>query len=93
MLLSRSSSGIYFLFGGATILTVAVTAVLMPETRGRDLETIGETFGLHRATDMPVIRGLNALGSRMRKLMGFSRGGAVPVSQAENRGIELQARL
>lgn len=92
MLLSRTSSGLYILFGGATILTVAVSAVYMPETRGRDLEAIGETFGLHRATDMPVIRGLRALGSRIRRMIGIALGRTGADSQADNQGIELEVR-
>ena len=74
-------------------MTVAVTALYMPETRGRDLETAGETFGLHRATDMSVVRGLRAMGSRMRKLIGASRGQRGLAPQAENQGIELEHRL
>ncbi|MCJ1262955.1 hypothetical protein MMC22_002825 [Lobaria immixta] len=92
VVLSRTSSGLYFLFGGATILTVAVTVVYMPETKGRDLETIGETFGLHRATDMPLFRGLRALGSRMREVTGLTRGRTGHVPQAESQGSELEVR-
>jgi hypothetical protein len=40
VILSRSSYAVYFFFGGATILTIAVCMLYMPETRGRDLEDI-----------------------------------------------------
>ncbi|MCJ1365610.1 hypothetical protein MMC16_004735 [Acarospora aff. strigata] len=87
VLLSRSSSGIYFLFGGTSILTVAVCAVCMPETRGRDLEAIGETFGLHRAMDMPMARRLRSLGSQLRRMVGVR---SEPRRLPEvDRGIEL----
>ena len=94
MLLARSSSGIYFLFSGATILTVAVSVLYMPETRGRDLEAIGEMFGLHRAADMPVVRGLRSLGSRIGRMVGIpgsaSRGHVL--SEVQDQGIELGVR-
>ncbi|KAI9877728.1 MAG: hypothetical protein M1830_003004 [Pleopsidium flavum] len=93
VLLSRSSSGIYFLFGGALILTIAVSAVYMPETKGRDLEAIGETFGLHRAMDMPVIRGLRSLGSRIKKMVGVGSEPKGYFPEGENQGIELERRL
>ena len=64
----------------------------MPETKGRDLEAIGETFGLHRAVNMPVIRGLRTLGNRIRKVVGGG-GGLRRVPEVENQGIELQLRL
>ena len=44
MLLSRSSYGAYFLFGGLSLLTTLVLASYMPETRGERLETIQEIF-------------------------------------------------
>ncbi|KAL1304710.1 hypothetical protein AAFC00_003658 [Neodothiora populina] len=42
--LAHSSFGVYFLFGVASLLTVAVCAVLMPETRGKTLEEISAAF-------------------------------------------------
>ncbi|KAI9718779.1 MAG: hypothetical protein M1812_003953 [Candelaria pacifica] len=42
--LASSSFGVYFLFGGASILTVIVCTIFMPETRGRSLEAIDESF-------------------------------------------------
>lgn len=44
VLLSKSSFGVYFLFGGCTLLTAVVCAVSMPETRGRSLEDVDEAF-------------------------------------------------
>ncbi|KAI2603770.1 general substrate transporter [Hypoxylon sp. NC1633] len=43
-LLARSSYGAYFLFGGCTLLTAAVCAVFMPETRGQSLGDIDRAF-------------------------------------------------
>lgn len=42
--LAQSSYGVYFLFGGACIFTVAVCIVFMPETRGKTLEDIDASF-------------------------------------------------
>lgn len=44
ILLSRSSFGAYFLFGGCTIVTVIVCALLMPETKGKSLDEIEQAF-------------------------------------------------
>lgn len=38
--LAHSSYGVYFLFGGACLLTVLVCVFFMPETRGKTLEDI-----------------------------------------------------
>ena len=92
VLLARSSSGVYFLFGGSSFLTVAVCIMYMPETEGRDLETIGETFGLLKVADMPLIRGLTSLTSRVGKKVGIQRGPSGHASLAENREIELESR-
>jgi sugar porter (SP) family MFS transporter len=42
--LQRSSSGIYFMFGAASLLTVVVCATEMPETKGKTLEEIDGAF-------------------------------------------------
>jgi sugar porter (SP) family MFS transporter len=42
--LAKSSYGVYFLFGSAALLTVVVCALWMPETKGRSLEDIDESF-------------------------------------------------
>ncbi|THX96328.1 general substrate transporter [Aureobasidium pullulans] len=42
--LEQSSSGIYFMFGAASLLTVVVCAGGMPETKGKTLEEIDEAF-------------------------------------------------
>jgi MFS family permease len=44
ILLSKSSFGAYFLFGGCTLLTALVCAVFMPETKGKSLDEIEEAF-------------------------------------------------
>lgn len=43
--LAKSSYGVYFLFGGCLLLTVAVCVFMMPETSGRSLEDIDASFG------------------------------------------------
>lgn len=45
--LSTSSFGVYFFFGGCTLLTVVVSYFIMPETRGRTLEMIDSSFQNH----------------------------------------------
>lgn len=42
--LQHSSSGIYFMFGAASLLTVVVCATEMPETKGKTLEDIDKAF-------------------------------------------------
>ena len=42
--LAHSSYGVYFLFGGACLLTVLVCVFFMPETRGKTLEDIDASF-------------------------------------------------
>lgn len=44
ILLSTSSFGAYFLFGGCALLTAFICAVFMPETKGRSLDEIEEAF-------------------------------------------------
>lgn len=44
VLLNESSYSVYFLFGGLALGTVVVLAAIMPETCGRSLENIQETF-------------------------------------------------
>lgn len=44
ILLSRSSFGAYFLFGGCNLVTAVVCVFAMPETKGRSLEEIEEVF-------------------------------------------------
>lgn len=42
--LANSSFGAYFLFGSLSLITLVVLFIYMPETRGRSLESIQETF-------------------------------------------------
>lgn len=47
--LAKSTFGVYFLFGSATLLTAIVCVFWMPETRGRSLEDIDAEFsGRHK---------------------------------------------
>ncbi|KAJ5642959.1 MFS sugar transporter [Penicillium longicatenatum] len=44
ILLSKSSYGAYFLFGGCSLVTAGVAALFMHETKGKSLEEIEKTF-------------------------------------------------
>ena len=44
ILLDKSAYGAYFLFGGLSLMTVAVLALFMPETKGKSLESIQDAF-------------------------------------------------
>lgn len=44
ILLSASSFGAYFLFGGCTLLTAIVCIIWMPETKGKSLDEIETAF-------------------------------------------------
>lgn len=44
ILLSKSSFGAYFLFGGCSLITALICMVFMPETKGRSLDEIEEAF-------------------------------------------------
>lgn len=62
----------------------------MPETKGRDLEAIGEAFGLHKVTDTPMIRGLRSLASWGGRKVGIGRG---PWGhESERQEFELEGR-
>jgi hypothetical protein len=47
--LARSTYGVYFFFGTATLLTVVVCVFFMPETRGKSLEDIDASFRGHKS--------------------------------------------
>ncbi|KAJ5364869.1 uncharacterized protein N7496_010582 [Penicillium cataractarum] len=63
ILLSKSSFGAYFLFGGCSLLTSFVGALFMHETKGRSLGEIEEAFK-HKATG-----GKNILSALRRPMM------------------------
>ena len=44
ILLSKSSFGAYFLFGGCSIITAAIGAIFMHETKGQSLDEIEATY-------------------------------------------------
>lgn len=70
VLLAKSSSGIYFLFAGASALTLAVCGMYMPETKGKSLEAIGEAFREHRVGGEGMERVVRGLRSRVRGVGG-----------------------
>lgn len=90
VLLAKSDSGAYWLFGGASLFTTAVCFLYMPETRGRDLEAVVQAFEGHKATDTPVIKGLKTLGSNLGDLVRRRVGsGRVVTPRGSDPGIEL----
>lgn len=78
--LAHSSYGVYFLFGGACLFTVAVCIFCMPETRGKTLEDIDASF---RRKGSPVtdVHELDSYGSSDSELeskkVGFMTSSAV----------------
>lgn len=64
VLLAKSSYAVYFLFGGCSAIAVVVCTLYMPETRGVDLERIGELFLKHRIRDVWILRVLHGQMSR-----------------------------
>jgi len=93
VLLNESSSSVYFLFGGLALGTVVVLAAIMPETCGRSLENIQETF---QGTTSAVLRQFLRTVSRVTKLpartqvedneypIGIAGSGNVPSLRAES---------
>jgi len=56
VLLAHSSSAIYFLFAGCSLLTVGVCTIYMQETRGHSLESISDSFGRHLSLDGGLLK-------------------------------------
>ena len=73
-------------------LGIGVSIIYMPETRGRDLETIGEAFGTQRARDMPVVLGLTRLISRVARTLGLDQSRGSQITTQSDQGIDLQPR-
>jgi hypothetical protein len=46
-MLAQSSFGAYFFFGFSSLFCVGVCVLLMPETRGKSLESIDRSFTSH----------------------------------------------
>ena len=67
ILLAKSSFAAYFLFGGCTLLTAIVCAVLMPETKGKSLDEIEDVFQFRSS-------GTRNLGRAVRKALGRTTG-------------------
>ena len=92
ILLARSSSAIYFLFGGCLLVTIVVGVLFMPETKGRDLEAIGDVIGLQKVSDIPIIHGLQKMGNQIRRRIGRGNGLQSEVLETRDQGIELENR-
>ena len=56
ILLDKSSSAAYFLFGGSTLLATAVSFFYMVETKGRSLNEIEQAFKNRTATGPKAVR-------------------------------------
>lgn len=67
ILLAKSSSAVYFLFGGSTFFTVIVCIFFMPETRGRTLENIDESIQANDVIDPAVFTAGRRLLRRIRR--------------------------
>ncbi|KAL9107076.1 MAG: hypothetical protein Q9187_008476, partial [Circinaria calcarea] len=59
ILLAKSSFGVYFLFGGCTLVTAAVCAVFMPETMGKSLDEIEDAFQGQKAEGGKGMKGIS----------------------------------
>lgn len=85
VLLSKSSYGAYFLFGGICFASVLVLMFSMPETRGLSLEAIQEAF----LTPGTAQRG--RVVSMLRRWAGLSTSESSPASsQASESALELR---
>jgi sugar porter (SP) family MFS transporter len=85
--LSKSSFGVYFLFGGCILLMVAVCATMMPETMGRSLEEIDAAFDHHRGHAGHGVPGLVADAGRL--LAGMRVGAGKDATRTEQEEIEM----
>ncbi|KAI2635696.1 general substrate transporter [Hypomontagnella submonticulosa] len=75
-LLAETSYGAYFLFGGCALLTAAVCAVFMPETRGLSLGEIDQAFV--RATGAgSAVSGMREFARAARRRVHWGRPAAV----------------
>lgn len=87
ILLSASAFGAYFLFGGVTLITVGILATYMPETRGRSLEDIQQSF--QRPAVPSIIR--SVLGRFAKTAPSTQTGGILSEEMDNGNGVELHA--
>jgi hypothetical protein len=66
-LLAKTAYGAYFLFGGCTLLTAITCTLYMPETRGKSLNEIEQTF--QKSREKSRTNGLKGLVSPLRGRM------------------------
>ena len=74
------------------MVTVAVSTMYMPETKGRDLEAIGEGFAMHSASDVPFVIGFKRLISRFATLTGVNHKPQASGAPAREQSIALETR-
>lgn len=77
--LARSSYGPYFMFGGFTLGTSLVLAVIQPETRGVSLEAVETVFQ----------RPMRSWSYYLKRLFGTRTGSSSPSSNSNNSSVEL----
>lgn len=91
VLLAKSSYALYVLFSGCVALTIGVSIVYMPETKGKDLEAVREAFINHKTSNSVSWKTArrSVLGARTRigALFARARGHA-----SAGDGIELASR-
>ena len=75
------------------MVTVAVSTMYMPETKGRDLEAIGEAFAMHSVGDVPFVIGFKRLVSRFTRLTGMSHEPQASGAPTREQAIALETRV
>lgn len=60
--LAHSTFGVYFLFGGASILVAIICIFFLPETRGKSLEEIDGYFRRHHVHNSATVLELEEMG-------------------------------
>lgn len=92
IILAQSSSAIYFLFGSVLALGIGVSVIYMPETKGRDLESMSEAFGMHNANDLPIFLWAKQLVSHVRSLIGVGGSQRRQNRTRNDEAIEMEPR-
>jgi sugar porter (SP) family MFS transporter len=91
IILDKTSSGIYFMFGGFLLLTIGVSLVYMPETKGKDLEDISRDVASQKASNAPVVKAFKALVSTLTRRFDSSSASSVQSRSSTREQIELES--